>query len=118
MTWAQSNVTIVDLYAVVYADGVWVASNDSAFYYSTDGMTWAQSNVTSGYFYVIVYANGVWVAGGSGKGLYYSVSRLHELGYIANGDASIILTSSTAGSSKQFKITVNDDGNLSATEVT
>ena len=38
--------------------------------------------------------------------------------YIANGDKAIILTSSTAGSTKKFKITVDDTGTLSATEVT
>ena len=38
--------------------------------------------------------------------------------YIANGDKAIILTSSTANSTKQFKITVDDSGTLSATEVT
>ena len=34
------------------------------------------------------------------------------------GMRSIIMYSSTAGSTKQFEITVNDDGQLSATEVT
>ena len=37
---------------------------------------------------------------------------------IANGDKEIILTSSTAGSTKKFKITVDDSGTLSATEIT
>lgn len=36
---------------------------------------------------------------------------------IANGDKDIILASSTAGSTKKFKITVDDAGTLSATEV-
>ena len=36
---------------------------------------------------------------------------------MANGDKEIILTSSTAGSTKKFKITVDDSGALSATEV-
>ena len=38
--------------------------------------------------------------------------------YIANGDKAIILTSSTPDSTKKFKITVDDTGTLSATEVT
>ena len=38
--------------------------------------------------------------------------------YMANGDKAIILTSSTADSTKRFKITVDDTGTLSATEVT
>ena len=37
---------------------------------------------------------------------------------MANGDKEIILTSSTAGSTKKFKITVDDSGTISATEVT
>ena len=37
---------------------------------------------------------------------------------IANGDTEIILTSSTTGSTKKFKITVDDSGAISATEVT
>lgn len=37
---------------------------------------------------------------------------------MANGDKEIILASSTAGSTKKFKITVDDSGAISATEVT
>lgn len=37
---------------------------------------------------------------------------------VGNGDKEIILTSSTAGSTKKFKIIVDDTGILSATEVT
>ena len=37
---------------------------------------------------------------------------------VANGDKEIILASSTAGSTKKFKITVDDSGTLTATEVT
>ena len=37
---------------------------------------------------------------------------------MANGDKEIILASSTEGSTKKFKITVDDSGTLSATEVT
>lgn len=36
---------------------------------------------------------------------------------MANGDTEIILSSSTPGSAKKFKITVDDSGNLTATEV-
>ena len=38
--------------------------------------------------------------------------------YMANGDKAIILTSSVADSTKKFRITVDDNGALSATEVT
>lgn len=38
--------------------------------------------------------------------------------YMANGDKAIILTSSMPDSTKKFKITVDDTGTLSATEVT
>ena len=37
---------------------------------------------------------------------------------MANGDKEIILASSTAGSTKKFKITVDDSGALTATEIT
>ena len=37
---------------------------------------------------------------------------------MANGDKEIILASSTANSTKKFKITVDDSGTLKATEVT
>ena len=37
---------------------------------------------------------------------------------MANGDKEIILASSTSGSTKKFKITVDDSGAISATEVT
>lgn len=36
---------------------------------------------------------------------------------VANGDKEIILTSSTANSTKKFKITVDDSGALTATEI-
>jgi hypothetical protein len=36
---------------------------------------------------------------------------------VANGDKEIILTSSTKGSTKQFKLTINDEGVLTATEI-
>lgn len=36
---------------------------------------------------------------------------------VVNGDKEMILTSSTEGSTKRFKITVDDSGNLTATEV-
>ena len=37
--------------------------------------------------------------------------------YMANGDKAIILTSSTPDSTKRFKITVDDSGALTATEI-
>lgn len=37
---------------------------------------------------------------------------------VQNGDTELILTSSTEGSTKQFKITVDDSGTITATEVT
>ncbi len=37
---------------------------------------------------------------------------------MANGDKELIITSSTEGSTKQFKITVDDAGTITATEVT
>lgn len=46
---------------------------------------------------------------------------LVETGYhtiVTNGDSDIVLSSSTADSTKKFKITVDDTGTISATEVT
>ena len=37
---------------------------------------------------------------------------------VTNGDSDIVLSSSTSGSSKKFKITVDDSGTLTATEAT
>ena len=37
---------------------------------------------------------------------------------MANGDKEIILASSTANSTKKFKITVDDSGTLTTTEIT
>lgn len=37
---------------------------------------------------------------------------------VTNGDSEIMLSSSTSGSTKKFKITVDDSGTISATEVT
>lgn len=88
------------------------------------GVEWTRSNITSGNFDAIVYADGIWVAGYrySGIGLYYSTRKVayqSDLdGYISNGDDSIFLASSTEGSEKQFKLTVDDDGVLSVSEVT
>ena len=41
-----------------------------------------------------------------------------NIGTVAGTDKEMILSSSTAGSTKKFKITVTDDGTLTATEVT
>ena len=37
---------------------------------------------------------------------------------VANGDKEFILASSTEGSTKKFKVTVDDSGALTATEIT
>ena len=41
-----------------------------------------------------------------------------NIGTVEGTDKEMILSSSTAGSTKKFKITVTDDGTLTATEVT
>ena len=41
-----------------------------------------------------------------------------NIGTVEGTDKEMILSSSTAGSAKKFKITVTDDGTLTATEVT
>ena len=133
-TWTQSNVTSNGIYTIGYANGLWVAGSDyigGGLYYSTDGKTWTQSNRTNGYFGVIVYANGLWVAGSENSaGLYYSTSKYAltdtvdaQLAEVKQSideikSADVILPSSTAGSTKKFKITVDDAGMISAKEVT
>lgn len=102
------------------------------------GKTWTQSNVTDGVFNSIVYANGLWVAGyftddyvhTSSPALYYSTSKYAltdtvdaQLAKVKQSideikSADVILPSSTAGSTKKFRITVDDTGTISATEVT
>ena len=97
---------------------------------NTRGKTWTQSNITSGRFDAIVYANGIWVVGSYNNGLYYSASKYAltdtvdaQLAEVKQSideikSADVILPSSTAGSTKKFKITVDDAGVISATEVT
>lgn len=47
----------------------------------------------------------------------YSGEQIDQaVGYVLNGD--FIIPSSTSGSQKKFKITVNDAGTITATEVT
>jgi hypothetical protein len=128
-TWTQSNVTNGYFNAIVYTNDLWVAGGDNGLYYSADGKTWTQSNVTSGNFRAIVYTNGLWVAGGD-NGLYYSTSKYAltdtvdaQLAKVKQSideikSADVILPSSTVGSTKKFKITVDDTGVISATEVT
>ena len=134
-TWTQSNRTNGYFGAIIYANGLWVAGSTNGgggLYYSTDGKTWTQSNLTNGYLGVIVYANGLLVAGSknSGGGLYYSTSKYAltntvdaQLSEVKQSideikSADVILPSSTPNSTKKFKITVDDAGVISATEVT
>ena len=134
-TWTQSNLTSEYFSALYYADGIWVAGSQyNGLYYSTNGKTWTQSDLTSGSFSALYYADGIWVAGErqNGKGLYYSQSKLAftktvdtqiaEINQSMNqfqriGD-DVIISSSTPDSTKKFKITVDDTGTISATEVT
>lgn len=59
------------------------------------------------------YASDVYVGSTSGKNKDEGSKKL-----VANGDTEMILTSSTEGSTKKFKITVDDTGVITATEVT
>lgn len=47
-----------------------------------------------------------------------STIRTERSTIVTNGDSDIVLSSSTSGSSKKFRITVDDSGTLKATEVT
>ena len=132
-TWTQSNLTSIGINALYYADGIWVAgSNGQGLYYSTDGRTWTQSDITStNKILTLYYADGIWVAGSYEQGLYYSQSKfafaktvdiqIAEINQSMNqfqriGD-DVIINSSTPDSTKKFKITVDDTGTISATEV-
>ena len=138
-TWTKSNGPSLSIRTIVCANGLWVAGSDNGLYYSTDGKTWTQSNVTSLSIHTVVYANGLLVAGyfdysnvvyGSSPTLYYSTSKYaltdtvdaqlaevkQSIDEIKSSD--VILPSSTAGSTKKFKITVDDAGMISAKEVT
>ena len=48
----------------------------------------------------------------------YGGSTIVNSDILCSGDKEIVLSSSTAGSTKKFKITVDDSGTISATEVT
>ena len=132
-TWTQSDLTSIGVKALYYADGIWVAgSNGQGLYYSTDGRTWTQSDITStNKILTLYYADGIWVAGSYEQGLYYSQSKfafaktvdiqIAEINQSMNqfqriGD-DVIINSSTPDSTKKFKITVDDTGTISATEV-
>lgn len=131
--WTQSNVPSGNYNAVTYGNGLWVAVGyNNGMRYSADGKTWVQSNVTDGFYYAVAYGDGLWVAGGD-SGLFYNktitaynaeitalqadVSGLSDTAML-NGDKELILSSSTAGSTKQYRITVDDSGTLTATEIT
>ncbi len=47
-----------------------------------------------------------------------STTRTERSTIVTNGDSDIVLSSSTSGSTKKFRITVDDSGALTATEVT
>lgn len=47
-----------------------------------------------------------------------SITHTERSTIVTNGDSDIVLSSSTSGSTKKFKITVDDSGALTATEVT
>ena len=80
----------------------------------------------------IYYADGIWVAGSRNNGLYYSQSKFafaktvdiqiaeinQSMNQFQRVEGDVIIHSSTQDSTKKFKITVDDTGTISATEVT
>ena len=123
ITWTQSNVVSDNYYFASYNNEIWVAGSKSSkgLFYSTDGKTWTQSDIKSGNYYFASYNNGIWVSGSIDDdiGIYHSINK-----YALTKDveemarSATVIPSSTSGSTKKFKITVDDTGTISATEVT
>lgn len=130
MNWNRCNIAESDINKPIYADGIWIAPSRNGLFYSSDAADWykiASTDNINFYFY-LQNVNGVWR-----DGPYYSVdkylsretandklaelnSQLDNLSKKINGD--VIINSSTPDSTKKFKITVDDTGTISATEVT
>ena len=122
-TWTQSNIASGNYYFASYNNEIWVAGSKSGegLFYSIDGKTWIQSDIKSGNYYLASYNNGIWVSGSIDDdiGIYHSINK-----YALTKDveemtrSATVIPSSTSGSTKKFKITVDDTGTISATEVT
>ena len=131
VNWNICNIAVSYINKPVYADGIWIVPSENGIFYSFDAVDWykitSTDNVNIEYFEAH-NINGVWRCKS-----YYSVdkylsretandklaelnSKLDNLSKKISDD--VIINSSTPNSTKKFKITVDDAGTISATEVT
>lgn len=136
VNWNKCNIAESYINKPAYADGIWIVSsrynqynNVRGIFYSFDAVNWYKlDSIDEEYFPDAYNINGVWRCKS-----YYSVdkylsretannklaeinSQLDNLSKKISGD--VIINSSTPDSTKKFKITVDDTGTISATEVT
>ena len=136
MNWNKCNIAESYINKPAYADGIWIVSsrynqhnNVRGIFYSFDAVNWYKlDSIDEEYFPDAYNINGVWRCKS-----YYSVdkylsretandklaelnSQLDNLSKKISDD--VIINSSTPDSTKKFKITVDDTGTISATEVT
>lgn len=136
VNWNKCNIAESYINKPAYADGIWIVSsrynqynNVRGIFYSFDAVNWYKlDSIYEEYFPDAYNINGVWRCK-----TYYSVdkylsretannklaelnSQLDNLSKKINDD--VIINSSTPDSTKKFKITVDDAGTISATEVT
>ena len=136
VNWNKCNIAESYINKPAYADGIWIVSsryseynNVRGIFYSFDAANWYKlASIDEEYLPDAYNINGVWRCKS-----YYSVdkylsretandklaelnSQLDNLSKKISGD--VIINSSTPDSTKKFKITVDDTGAISATEVT
>ena len=133
VNWNKCNISGSYINKPTYADGIWIVSSrsesDNGIFYSFDAVNWYKLVLTGNTGLPNAYnVNGVWRCK-----TYYSVdkylsretandklaelnSQLDNLSKKISDD--VIINSSTPDSTKKFKITVDDTGTISATEVT
>ena len=76
-SWTMSNISTGNVHKVMNGGGVWVATIDNDFYYSSDGKTWTKSFTANAEYTDLCYANGKWVAvsdSSTAAALYHSVN--------------------------------------------
>lgn len=134
VNWNRCNIAESYISKPAYADGIWIVSSrrtesDNGIFYSFDAVNWYKIVLPGSTGLPNAHnINGVWRCKS-----YYSVdkylsretandkfaelnSQLDNLSKKINDD--VIINSSTPNSTKKFKITVDDTGTISATEVT
>ena len=140
VNWTQTTLPASEYWrAVCYSDdGIFVAvSSEIIAAYSTDGINWTKSTLPAdGGWNSVCYGGGIFVAVSSEiiaaystDGVDWTQATIPTVECLSGENAvddlkkalglnAPIIPSSTAGSTKKFKITVDDTGALTATEVT